>query len=233
MPTLTSPAYIRQSGAADQAIGYEWRGTADFNKENEKLAKQLVTMSARACLAFAAGLAEWVVWRLEGRSDFGAPLQMIEAAWVAQLDARYVKIPTEYEFAERSGPVDGVLLATKDLLESALRSYNTPSAKNLFGKTVYLYQLARHVVPDTKPFDVWVKASIARLNAIYPRVDTDVKGEPVPREAVDTTAEFGKEAAPEQLSAFLRGIEPASNRYLRTPEELVAAGFAGTPYQLG
>jgi hypothetical protein len=36
----------------------------------------------------------------------------------------------------------------------------------------------------------------------------------------------------ELLAEFLAGLDPARNRYLRTPDAMKALGFTGTPYRL-
>ena len=178
-------------------------------------------------------MAEWIAWRFEGMSDFRAPLDMIEASWAANVDIKCCKIPTVAEFEERKGPVHGVLRATKDLVAGTLRSYNAPTAKNLAGKTIYLCFLARHVLPEKRVFDKWRVSTLDRLAKDYGRSSDDVKGEPIPREALDTTTEFHDERAPAMIAQLLANIEASvpTNPYLRTPDEMTAAGFEGTPYR--
>lgn len=232
MPILTPPEHIQRSKVQDQAVTYTWRGTADYNKSNQKLMDQLSDLSASACLAFCSGLAEWVYWRLQGHTDFHAPLEMIEASWVAQSDIRYVKIPKVYEFEEREGQIDGVLLSVKDLVENALRAFNTSTGQNVKGYGVYLYHVARHVLVDKKPLDAWVKAVLARLKEHYAFEAERPKGEPVPRSAVDTTQPFDKAQSGKALDEFLESVDPAGNRYLCTPDEWAAKGLSGAPYRL-
>ncbi|WBU38644.1 hypothetical protein [Homoserinibacter sp. YIM 151385] len=232
MSMLTAPPHIRTSGALGWPADHGIKSTADFEVENPKLAARLVQMSVSARLAFAIGAAEWTMWRFEGMSDFDAPLQMVTAAWAGSVDIRYVAMPPEAEFEERRGPVDGVLLAAMELVEDALRSYDTPRAQHLFHVAVYSYQLAKLVSPDRKPFDAWVRMVVARLVELYPADEADIKGEPVPREVLDTTTEFERGSEREHLARFLGELVPSENRYLRTPDELIAAGFEGTPYRL-
>jgi hypothetical protein len=231
MPTLSIPAYILHADVQNKPVAHAWRGAADFTRENDKLAQQLTTLSLRARLACAAATAEWIYWRLRGETDFDAPLQMIEAAWAANCDVRYCQTPTVSEFEDRKGPVNGVLRASKDILANVLRSYKAESAGSLTSRTVYLYFLARHVLPDKVAFDAWLKAAIKRLALLYPHVEGQL-GEPVPREAMNTEEDFQKADAPRLLAEFLGRLTPAENRYLRSPEQVLAEGFAGTPYRL-
>ncbi|GJH29933.1 hypothetical protein [Caballeronia novacaledonica] len=229
---LAIPQHIERSGVRNQPVGYTWRGDADYNRESRALSEKLHAMSRRASLACAASMTQWGVARLQHLSDFQAPQQMIEAAWAANVHPLYCKIPAVYEFNERKGPVDGVLRIFKDLLEDVIRRYDTPNGMNVPGGTVYVYFLARHVMPDKKPFDKWLKWAIERMIALYPFSRDDPIGEPIPHEALDPDFDFRKEEAPELLNEFMRGLDPSTNHYLRTPDEMVADGFQGTPYSV-
>jgi len=55
---------------------------------------------------------------------------------------------------------------------------------------------------------------------------------PVPREFFEPGFEYSELAAHEAWKKFLQTLRPAENTYLRTPEEMKAEGFKGTPYVL-
>jgi hypothetical protein len=230
--TLQIPNWVAQSGADSQPPEHTWRGTPDFNRENAKLESKFYDLSRSATLAIGIAFTEWTVWRLRPYSDFEAPLHVVEAAWAATIDIRYYKIPTIAQFQERKGPIDGVLRAAKDLIEQLLRAFNTPSKQNVPGETVYPYFLARHVMPDKKPFDAWLKATLQRSQHLYPFNEHDITGPPVPRQAMDPTLNFTTEQTPQLLADYLQNLDPTTNPYLRTPDELLATGFNGTPYRL-
>ena len=88
-------------------------------------------------------------------------------------------------------------------------------------------------MPDKAPFDAWLKEVLRRLSADYPRVADDPKGAPVPREALATAVAFDAKDAPRMINDFLLKLERTAhdNRYLRSPEEMLAAGFVGIPYR--
>ncbi|WP_194919352.1 hypothetical protein [Catenulispora rubra] len=220
MARLLCPAHISQAAVRNQPVTYTWRGGQDFVKESPKLRGLFQGLSLRARLACVAGMAEWVYWRHADATDFDAPLMMIEAAWAANLDIGYVDIPTVYEFEARKGPVDGVLRASKDTVESALRSFKAESPVTLGTKAGHLYFLARHVVPDQRAFGQWLTAVTGRLADISPHVAGQL-GASVPREAMDTAAGFDKADAPMLLAEFRRELTPAANCYLAAAVEPV------------
>lgn len=213
MSNLRCPEHISRAAVRNRPIAYTWRGDRDFVKESSKLRRLFEGLSLRARLACVAGTAEWVHWRHADATDFDAPLKMVEAAWAANLDVRYVEIPTEYEFNERKGPVDGVLRASKDIVASALRSFEAESPAILGTKACHIYFLARHVVPDQRAFGAWLTAVTERLAEISPLVAGRL-GASVPREAMDTAAGFDKTDTPRLLAEFRRGLIPAENHYL-------------------
>lgn len=231
MSTLSIPSHVQRADVQHKPVGYAWRGAADFTRENDKLAEQLNAMSLRARLAVATAIAEWIFWRLRPETDFDAPLRMIEAAWASNLDVRYGRTPTQPEHEDRKGPVNGVLRASKDILANVLRGYKGEAGPTVTSRAVYLYFLARHVLPEKGPFDAWLKAVVKRLTALYPNEEGQL-GEPVPREALDPDVEFQKDSAPERFADLLAGLVPADNPYLRSPEDMLSEGFSGTPYRI-
>jgi len=95
-----------------------------------------------------------------------------------------------------------------------------------------LMKLAKHVMPNSKPFQDWYKTILTRLVKQHPKTLADQDGSPVPRQACDPDFEYRAEDAPKLLSKFLKGLDPQKNKLLATPAEMKKAGFAGTPYKL-
>jgi hypothetical protein len=57
-------------------------------------------------------------------------------------------------------------------------------------------------------------------------------GVPVPREILDPDFDYEPEKAEGLLARFLNDLDPNENPYLSPPEEMIKAGFEGTPYSL-
>jgi hypothetical protein len=55
-------------------------------------------------------------------------------------------------------------------------------------------------------------------------------GDVVPREAMDPDFDFRPDLTEHLVQDFLRGLDPATNRLLRTPKEMLECGFKGVPY---
>lgn len=100
--------------------------------------------------------------------------------------------------------------------------------------------LAHRAAPHTKGFDAWVSHIIRRTASVFPRSASydettevyDASHEkPVPRQFFDLSFQYSDAAVDDALRDFLKSLNPGANLYLRTPHEMRAAGFPGTPYQ--
>ena len=52
----------------------------------------------------------------------------------------------------------------------------------------------------------------------------------MPQELFNPDFIWSEEAVTKALQRFVETLSPAGNRYLRSPEEMLAAGFKGPPY---
>lgn len=229
---LTEPPHLRSAHVGLHPIRHVWHGSSDYHRRSHVLEGKLEQLSDQAVLACAIGIAEWGVWRLSTRSDLVAPLLLIEAAWAANIDVRYCKLPEEKDVVTRRGPIDGALQAFNDLLERLLRSYETPRGSQLVSRAAYLYFLSRHVVPNKTMFDGWLKFILARCAERYPRAAASHERVSVEREAMDPGTDLQAAEARMRQDEFLRGLDPVTNPYLRTPRELRKLGFSGVPYRI-
>lgn len=228
---LTVPDHIRDAGVVGAPVNYQWQGTDAYNRERPALLAAFQSVSIRGTLALATGIAEWVAWRLDGLSDYRAPLDFIEAVWAGNVAPQYV---IEWDWEREpplEGPVERPLHHVCELLVSALDYSNPADATSASQWSIYLTFLARHVLPDVEPFDAWFVGVLARLQATNSRDRGDPMGEPVPRSALELDRPFDRSRAPELLDAFLAGLDSARNPYLRSAQKMIAKGFQGVPYR--
>jgi len=54
----------------------------------------------------------------------------------------------------------------------------------------------------------------------------------VPPQLLDPTFDYHPDQREALVAGFLANLDPAHNRYLRTPEAMLDLGFTGTPYRL-
>lgn len=208
---------IRESVDPSAPIKYEWDDKNEedhYVREDARLYKRLSPMSKRAIMALAAGCAEWIGWRLEGTSLDAQYLQYLEASWAGLIDFDYIEPHKDYDLGEVMGPVRGPLNASLHTLRHIVRfTYEGEWGRT---ETVYLYYLARYVLPDRKAFTAWFDTVVERLCTHYPKPQSNEElGEPVPRQVIDTSTEFKPEQAREQIAEFLKGLAPSHNPFLK------------------
>src|SRR5262245_10221503 len=92
---LTQPSFVPPD-LATPALDYEWdHGIAnsldDPDEQPARLGRAVAAVNYKAKMALALTSLEWVLWRLNGRTDVSDPLQRIEAAWASTVDHRYAR----------------------------------------------------------------------------------------------------------------------------------------------
>lgn len=228
--TLTAPAFIEPHNPHLVPFKHEWN---DDDPEYAyvtfglKIEKKIHSISYRGELALACGIAEWIAWRFYQHGDITMVLKKVEAVWASMVDWRYLGDHPLPRMAECKGLVDGPLWSAAHWLNrvTELLQRGVPPSHEVvnFGR---LFELL-----NTKPtaYKRWRDNAIERLNTYYPRQAPDFLGLPIPRQILDD-APYDPAAAIDQIHAFLQGLDPATNPYLSTSEQMLAAGFTGTPY---
>lgn len=225
-------------GAASKALSgplqYKWnddKPTEHYNEENHRLEKELAQPPMRAGLSATIGFAEWIWLRLRHATKDSRFPELIEAAWASVIDWRYLNASNQVqnEASERKrGQIEGPLsIAFRHLLTSILDASNETG---FYSNSVYISNLAEHVVSDQGAFKKWRGSVIKRLKTLYPDDPNDLFGPPVPREAI-VDPKFDVAASPKLLNAFLGQLKPNENPFLSGPDEMKAKGFEGVPYQ--
>ncbi len=246
--TFVVPQHIAATGICGKPIDFDWDEDDTlqyYDRSSKQLSDRILPLSPRAQLALAAGIAEWVVWRLHGLAGLDDVRQFVEGVWAGVADFRYVIEWTRPQDRELTGPVlEPQWIAARlldDVLLTGMRRVPTRV------ETMNLAFLGQHVVKGNRAYKTWLKQVTERLAKISPMSDytreyyktlqhTEEEqqafewGAPVPRAAMDTTREYDESRSAELIDAYLRGLEPSSNRFLNTREHVLGAGFDGEPY---
>lgn len=225
--------YEGASQALDGPLRYKWndeKPTEYYGAENRRLEKALAQPPMRVGLGTSIAFAEWIWLRLRTVAKDHRLPKLIEASWASLVDWHYfdASSQTEKELAERKkGPVEGPLsIAHRHLFTSVL---NAANETGFYSRAVYISNLAEHVVARPEIFTRWRRATIERVQRLYPDDPDDLFGPPIPRQAIIDPG-FKLNDAPKLLDAFLSELTPTENPYLTQPAVMKRAGFKGTPY---
>jgi hypothetical protein len=243
---LKPPKYIETSGIIGAPIKYQWNsdlGLKFFAAKdlNIRMHDAINASNFKAKMGLAIAISEWIIWRFDGHANLNDAHNRIEAAWASVIDPLYSKeLSLQMTKDDNVAPVEGPLELALCLLGKIHGRYCKGNIY-LAAPIVNLAMLARHLMPDKKAFDSWLSTALRRAAQVFPRGVTydrktgtyDASHEkPVPREFFDPNWVYTEAAAEAALRAFLQTLDPKQNPYLRTPEEMKAAGFKGTPYSL-
>jgi hypothetical protein len=233
-------AYIDRAAIAQPQLRFtwdEWNIKSTYLPVNEDEAVRLQKLSKRANCALTIGIAEWILARFAGMDADPDPAQFLEAAWAANVDIRYAyEIPIVD--AEWRGPIRGPISMALTFVLDAL--FAEEAGENSFMNPAWAARFARHVLPDSKPFDAWFESCLERFESLYPAPSEDDAdwfepesnaGPLIPPEAVDPDRPFDPSSTDNLIDAFLRNLKSAPNDFLAPPEVMASLGFEGEPYQ--
>jgi hypothetical protein len=232
--TLSLPSYIEKANVHEMPVEYEWkdeRPALHYGDENMRLRNRISDISYRGIILFCTGCAEWVVWRLSKASQDDEPFLAIEAAQAATVDIMYFNTDYKPDRENWRGPIRGALFASSYLLRETICDVSIfePAARY---DGVCLSNLTEHVLLKHAPFRKWRKATLDRLAELFPYDKNNKLGSLVPKELLDSNFEFSPESSTQLMRSFLSSLDYKRNPYLRSPEEMLKAGFKGTPYSL-
>src|SRR5437870_1965117 len=89
------PAYIEAASVRNSATDFphtQYAVAEVRDKPAPKITQAAARMTDRAKLAFATGLAEWIVWTVDGIKQIDDDLLFLESMWAAAIDYRYAVI---------------------------------------------------------------------------------------------------------------------------------------------
>jgi hypothetical protein len=244
---LSQPHWVNFGSADRRQLRFRWddaRVDDDFTGDASVVLSAALKMSVRARMALAVALSEWVVWRFEGLHARDEPRQVLEAAWCATVDPRYLAffdVPRE----EWVGPVEGPLWCAMAYLQHGLpKGYELEG--DLYDAMELLYLLAVHVVPEPEALERWLGPTLQRLVATYPVSLSDDDGLQdlfdhhigerlgtlLGRDTLDPTLPIDLARDRRFLTQVLTDASATENPFLATPDDLEDEEFQGEPYVL-
>jgi hypothetical protein len=226
-------SYIEKSGVIGAPIEYKWTPYKDmeFVEKAPKQLRQLIdALSGGATLALALGASEWMIARLRGLSSYSQAEHYIDALWAGSISGDYLKHDTLPTPKDTGDPATGALRGLEDAL-STVSAYVFSNHPDRGKNTAGLISLVRYTLPDPKPFDEWLQATLKRLSSAFPLQEDDPLGPIVPRDFLDPHVKLETKSVPKLVDKQLREIDYTGNPFLANPKEMKAAGFKGEPYR--
>ncbi|HTR54678.1 MAG TPA: hypothetical protein VMJ10_28495 [Kofleriaceae bacterium] len=232
---LAIPSYIAAASVVGKPLKHAWNDDEpDLEYQSDPRTERAISAAAnRAILALSAASAEWIAWRVSAAADSTPLFEAIEAAYAGVVDWRYVRPLDRKDAPWREkwhGPARGAISEAYFLLDRLIGDIRDESY--LAEDATMLMKLARHVMPNPKPFRDWYRAALARLVELHPKSLRDQDGAPVPRQACDPQRAYRAKDAPELLREYFAALDRKRNKLLATPAEMKKAGFTGTPYAI-
>ena len=238
-------------------IDYEWNsevssGISYTMEGNLRLKKALNKMGYKASIGFAAALLNLVLLRFDGHPDLSKEFvddvnNRIDSIFAAAVDPLYGQILKYGTHSEvpTEGPIHGPCSIALDKIMYVSLEYNF-KCHYIHRHLVGLVLLLNHIDPDNKAFNEWLASTIKETASMFPcsynyeneKISEDDEYDyssepPVPREFfLDEDYQYTPETARQKINVFLQSLDYRSNPHLRSPEEMLEAGFAGTPYTL-
>ncbi|PRP96570.1 hypothetical protein ENSA5_36460 [Enhygromyxa salina] len=197
-----------------------------------------LTGRANAALAYASG--EWILHRFAAVNHDETPRLYLEACWAANVHWAYFPY-VEIDEDRWRGPVRGPLLIMMAIAGDAYFGLDDDAA--IQARSLWMRNLALHVLPDSGAYLAWFDASLARLEHHHrkdqhPETEDMLSplpegmGAPPPRELFDTSQPYEPSHDAERLDAYLRGLDPDASPFLAGADALAGLdAFVGTPYR--
>ena len=231
------PAYLIALNLSALPVDYEWDNVV-FNtfrectdEDSPRLVEALQLVSIRAAFALGVACSEWVVARVEGHTETTDALLRKEAAWAATIDPRYAKLPPP----PPSSPSAPAQFASPLRLAMKLLSYAhelfTGDGVGVRSSAQGLVMLVDHIAGRHEAFEPWLSESLRRCHEYFLASEVPVEEEqPVPQELFEPDFVWREDLVLEALQRFVQTLDPVGNPYLCSAEEMLAAGFEGSPY---
>lgn len=233
---LSIPRYIQETGIVEAPIQYKWPDSPfdAYGEENPRFENKLVKISDRGVVAFSAGIAEWIAWRLIKHTNDPMLFNYIEAVWAAIVDWTYMDPKNnpedKLEWDDFDGPILEPLCAATMKMGEII--FLVSDEQPITDDGVSMANLLEFVLPNTKSFREWRNWAIEQLRRLTPRIsEDDSLGVPVPREALDPQFDFKPDMTAKLIDSYLKTLDYKKNPYLQSPEKMKKTGFKGTAYR--
>lgn len=198
-----------------------WRGPTyhSGNGRMTPLGSRLASVHNAGIYVFVSGTLLWAARRLGTHTDVSPLLDVAEALFAFQQDARWFRLPARKPGApfvdpdtlpRPAGAVSGLLIEVR-------MAYNSEAGRwpagRMFGLATACHQLTRHNLPKaaTKAFDDWTRKMVARLEELAPfdADEPDLTGATPARAAAWAKQVMGKPLPPSVLD-LTRPPRPAA-----------------------
>lgn len=255
--TPTLPAYI-PAGLRGSPVDFEWRGAlGHIGPEGAvtPLMKKLDGLTTCGQLSLCAGLLTWAAWRLFDETPEAAPaLELAEAAFAHQVDWRYVDRDAGHVRATPDEPpaLSALLQVSLFMWEGMSVDWFWDSYYAPINQTFHAAHIVQHILPKAhRPAMVrWLEGAIQRLQTharapdepfrkqrSFPTLDEwkhfvgRHRGQPLPPDLLDPDTDCTVDQHAARVGRFIEGLDWRRNRFLRSPEAMLALGFQGEPYR--
>lgn len=251
---LIMPTLLKNIQIENELPKYTWNGDKFIyfmhEVKNDKLTDAIRLLNHKATMGLTLAAGEWILWRLSRETNIITTLNPLEAMWAGLIDKRYPLNWENNNKKDRGLLVEGPIFILNRCLQVGLSRYQEGSYS--FSEfVVHIISLARYILPKPhiKTFDNWLSNCLKRSAELFPTqydvidiiwneekyegTSYDSSNEhPIPREFY-FEPNFDYKTADIQglLNQFLNSLDPKTNPYLQSPEEMLKQGFQGTPYQ--
>jgi hypothetical protein len=202
-------------------------------------------------VALCAGVALWAGWRFHDVPEAVENLQLAEAALAHAVDWRYLKWSLGFTAPDQPPERSASMQVGQFLREATDKDKFWDSYFQPVRQTFHAASIVRHVLsaPAREQFETWLERIADRIKTHHPKPDTPPRrvktfpdkdayiayvaphrGEPLPPEILDPEHDYHPRERAHLVERFLARLDPSTNPFLRTPEEMLALGFVGRPY---
>lgn len=242
---------------ADRPIDKVWKGTPAHLGPHRYTAvrRSLEFKTSSALLALTAGSMLWAHERLRKQADTGTLLALSEAIFCYQVSPLYLNPIEKYRFIPTT---DGMALPEG---AAAIypwiffqKFFTFPKLWPIYPTIIDTAQaiyLTRYIMPErSREYRKWVEAATRKLALVAhlpdPRLEPIPPGSPPEVFEAESKRVIGRPLSPwalnpdetfeaarnsDEIGQLLASADPSKNPFLRSPEELRSAGFAGPPYR--
>lgn len=213
----------------------EWKVREYYTDVDERMFDRLDRLSSRATIGLSIACAEWICHRLSKLDSDPAPLQFLEAAWAGVVSSAYC-VYTETNDDDWRGPVRGPLNMTIAIVNDAL--FCLSEDPHGATRACWMYNLAKHVLPDTDAFERWFETIVKRLEKYCPKPPEDEEdmfveiagmGDPIPRDLFDPDLPPDSYRRVGAIDRYLNSLDPSRNPFLVPAADIQGVEGVGDP----
>lgn len=237
------------------SVDFKWYGPGEHFAPDEatKLSGSLKGKTNCALCTLCAGALVWGARRLENVTDSSVAYLVAEVLLLWEDDPLYYQHPGPSPGPKPSGPA---YEAVVDMFRETSTIFKDSPGAHISDPPIQavenVFSVVSHVLgPEWRePFEQWTAQAIARLDAFAPNPHQDFShrfdhpsqaaweahkaknmGSPIPLDILNPQDEaWSTQQAKEFYRSFMAAANPTENRYLGTPERMLALGFSGKPY---